>query len=336
LNGLNLGLGFRISDYSVDYAYQPFGDLGDVHRLTVSLPFGRSVSEEQNLLAKLEKQVKDKQRNIFKNLVGEGDVWLAKGNFEKAAAIYAHAFGVNPDDAALKKKIRDTETLFKKQQAAEKFERGQKAFDERDYLTALVEFSKALELNPGMTAAKRLAEAANQKMSSEKLSGETNKNKQLIEQYFQQGLLSLQKSKYAQALETWKKILALDPNNSRVSQYLRITRTKLDELTQDLLKLADRDWENGQSLEAVKKWRHVLELQPEQAQASARLSAHKAVLQELMDENYRLGIEQYIQNNLPAAMAYWQNVLVIDPGNAKALKHLEHAGNKQQELEAIK
>ncbi|NTV52829.1 MAG: PorV/PorQ family protein, partial [Candidatus Firestonebacteria bacterium] len=125
--GLTLGLGIRISDYTLDYAYTPFPDLGDVHRLTVTLPFGRSVVEEQRMLEKLEKQVKAKQKAIFNQTVSEGDHWTAQGVFDKAGAAYAKAYGMNPQDAGLNKKILQVNLAVKKRTAETHAARGQKA-----------------------------------------------------------------------------------------------------------------------------------------------------------------------------------------------------------------
>lgn len=43
--GLSAGLGLRTGDIGVDYAYSPFGDLGDTHRITLNFRFGRDRDE---------------------------------------------------------------------------------------------------------------------------------------------------------------------------------------------------------------------------------------------------------------------------------------------------
>jgi hypothetical protein len=37
--GFTLGLGFKYSGYSVDYAYTPLGDIGDTNRFSLSVQF---------------------------------------------------------------------------------------------------------------------------------------------------------------------------------------------------------------------------------------------------------------------------------------------------------
>ncbi|MDI6704523.1 MAG: PorV/PorQ family protein [bacterium] len=42
LSGLTAGLGFKIKDYQLDYAFVPYSDLGDTHRISFLLKFGPS------------------------------------------------------------------------------------------------------------------------------------------------------------------------------------------------------------------------------------------------------------------------------------------------------
>jgi len=44
--GLTVGTGLRIQDFSLDYAFVPFGDLGNTHKLSGSWRFGKAVSKQ--------------------------------------------------------------------------------------------------------------------------------------------------------------------------------------------------------------------------------------------------------------------------------------------------
>lgn len=336
LSGLTLGFGLQISEYTLDYAYAPFPGLGDVHKIAITLPFGRSVGEEQRILAKLESQVREKQKKIFDSLVREGDLAFAAGDYAKAASYYAKAYGLNSQDGALNKKIKLTDESQKHKQAQGYIAKGQRAFKSQDYLTALVEWSKALELTPRDATTRQLLATANRRLSEEKLFISNSKNQQVIEEYFQKGLQSLQRSRFQEALGIWKKILQLDPGNQRVTQYLRITKSKMEDLIQELLDLARRDWEGGQQVEAVKKWRYILDMDSSQPEALSELAKRQDVLLVLAEEYDRKGVSLYVQNDLEAAIESWKTVLALDPKNVKALQHLEHAQKKQQVLEVIK
>ncbi len=334
-SGVSVGLGVRISDYDLDYAYSPFPELGDVHRISFTLPLGRSLAEERRMLEMLEKQVKAKQRDVFDQTVAEGDIRMKQGAVDQAISIYSKAFAMNPNDRSLNQKLKAAELAVKQQTANRHAALGRKALQEKDYLTALVEWSKVLELLPNHEEATQMITKANQQLSAEKLSGETNKNRQQIDQYFRQGLQYLQNGHYGDALDVWKKILSLDPTNPKVAQYLRMTQTKLDDVVEDLLRLADQEWENGQYLNAVKKWRQVLDLSASHPKALARLESNKTKLTELADQYYRQGVQEYIQTDLDSALATWYNVLAFDPKNTKATQHIEQVKKKRKELDAI-
>lgn len=55
MTGLSGGLGFRIQQFVFDYAWVPYGDLGQTHRVTLSLQVGGS---EANLMKRMRKQRK--------------------------------------------------------------------------------------------------------------------------------------------------------------------------------------------------------------------------------------------------------------------------------------
>jgi hypothetical protein len=61
LSGLTAGFGLQISEYILDYAYAPVPGLGDVHKISITLPFGRSLLEEQQILARLENRSEERR-----------------------------------------------------------------------------------------------------------------------------------------------------------------------------------------------------------------------------------------------------------------------------------
>jgi len=40
ISGITAGIGFTFEDYSIDYAFVPYGQLGDTHRISLSMKFG--------------------------------------------------------------------------------------------------------------------------------------------------------------------------------------------------------------------------------------------------------------------------------------------------------
>lgn len=68
-SGVTLGAGIRLNNFTFDYAYVPFSDLGNSHNITFAYGFGRS--------AKSDIVESEKQRKIFNNiLIRKSDVKL--------------------------------------------------------------------------------------------------------------------------------------------------------------------------------------------------------------------------------------------------------------------
>jgi len=68
--GVTVGGGFKFKDYSVDYAFAPYGQLGNTHRMSLSMKFGNKGEgdkEEQKLVKqKVEQKQLKKQESVKK------------------------------------------------------------------------------------------------------------------------------------------------------------------------------------------------------------------------------------------------------------------------------
>ena len=47
LSGINAGLGVKLSNFSLDYALSPFGELGNIHSFTISTSFGGNAAPQE-------------------------------------------------------------------------------------------------------------------------------------------------------------------------------------------------------------------------------------------------------------------------------------------------
>ncbi|MDR2191708.1 MAG: hypothetical protein LBO62_02350, partial [Endomicrobium sp.] len=67
--GFNAGFGARFADYTFDYAFSPYGDLGSAHRISAGIRFGETVSKRENEKPKktkrtIEKRSKPKEQTL--------------------------------------------------------------------------------------------------------------------------------------------------------------------------------------------------------------------------------------------------------------------------------
>ncbi|MCL2145518.1 MAG: PorV/PorQ family protein [Endomicrobia bacterium] len=81
---VNAGFGLKYTDYMFDYAFSPYGDLGNVHRVSLGILFGKEFDEEKALKEKSErKEAKEEKERIRKAKEAAG---LEKQKQEEAEA----------------------------------------------------------------------------------------------------------------------------------------------------------------------------------------------------------------------------------------------------------
>lgn len=82
--GLSAGLGVELSDWRIDYGFMPWGDLGNAHRLTLSMRFGKSRAEKRFEFpaARQPRETKDPRPLPDKEYPMDADIYLDP---EKAA-----------------------------------------------------------------------------------------------------------------------------------------------------------------------------------------------------------------------------------------------------------
>jgi len=335
LSGLTCGLGAEISDYQVGYTYTPYTDLGNVHRVSITFPFERSAVEEEKIIQRLEKKIKVRQKKIIRDYVTKGNNLFKKGKYSKAISYYEKALALNPRYPYLKKKISQSKKRLKNIKAEKHFQKGLHAYKQKEYITALIEWNKVYEIMPSYKNIKSRIKQVNHELTRVKKSKSAKKKGKNFDRYFSQGLEYLQMGQYRKAINTWQKLLTLDPQNSRVKRYLKKTKTKMLEETRELLKQANMHWLEKDFAAAVKLWRKVLKIDPENLSARQALKSNQSTIHNAAEQLYRVGIQNYVKNKLGEAIENWKNVLILDPRHQKAAKNLKRAQEKLKDIESF-
>jgi len=114
LSGLSAGIGAELSDYKVDYAFTPYADFGNVHRISIVFPFGRSVVDEQKIIKRLEKKIKSRQEKIILSYKQRGDEHFQHAQYKQAISYYEKIISLTPDYSNIKKRIGQAKVRLKK------------------------------------------------------------------------------------------------------------------------------------------------------------------------------------------------------------------------------
>jgi tetratricopeptide (TPR) repeat protein len=103
--GLSAGLGFRIRNFCVDYAFVPYGDLGGTHRISLSYGLGSvsKVSAEVKPQPKQEHELTDEEKAKLAALYNRAQELWKEGKYVLALEKMRFALEIAPSDEKINK-----------------------------------------------------------------------------------------------------------------------------------------------------------------------------------------------------------------------------------------
>ena len=337
LAGFTGGMGANLWEYRLDYAYAPFADLGNIHRFSLTLPLGKSHGEKAKIARRVEDQMQAKHKSIIKGFIQSAERNFKKGDYKTAIFYYEKILVLNPRNSHFKQKLFNARSKLEQRKADRHYRKGMRAYKKKAYLNALIEWSKVKDIRPSYKEIKSWLKKVNKKLTTAQNGGQSAKGPRSFEsdRFITQGLEYLKQSKYLKAINTWKQALSLYPDNSRVKQYLQKTQDKMKEEVDNLSQKASKWWKSGKAIPAIRAWRQVLKIDPKNPPALTFLKKHASKMALLSNDLYLQGVQNYVENKLVEAISNWEDVLVLDPQNTKALKHLKRAREKLKEIGAF-
>ncbi|MCK5219710.1 PorV/PorQ family protein [bacterium] len=339
LAGFTGGIGANIWEYRLDYSFAPFADLGNIHRFSLILPLGKSYGEKIKIVRRVENQLQAQHKRIIKGFIQSAERNLKKGDYKTAIFYYEKILVLNPRNSHFKQKLYNARNLLEQRKADRHYSKGIKAYKKKDYLNALIEWSKVKDIRPSYKQVKlwlkrvnkKLTTAQNGRRPSPPPAPKSPKSYE-ADRFFTQGLEYLKEGNYLEAINTWKLALSLDPDNSRIKRYLEKTQQQMNEEINELSQQASKSWKSGKAIPAVWAWRKILKINSKNSQALVFLKKHASKMNVLANDLYLQGVQNYVENKLVEAISNWKDVLILDPDNTKAIKHLKRAREKLKEI----
>jgi len=196
---ISLGAGYvfkiKDSDGQLDYAFiSPLNFIDSVsgtHRISLGLKFGELLEESE-----------DYEEEEYEYEEGEEETEGAVSP-DTPAKVEGAAVTTPIDDKDLKKKARKT------------YLEAVKLYSRKTYLKAFDKFSYVLKLNPSDRLSPRYINRMRSNMEQT-----VNKFKKEKDLQYAVGYISYVDSKIDIAINVWKKLLIIDPNNQEVKEYL--------------------------------------------------------------------------------------------------------------------
>jgi tetratricopeptide (TPR) repeat protein len=341
LAGITAGIGFTISDYTLDYAYTPYGALGDVHRIALTFPFGRSSVDEEKIIQRMENNIRLRQENMIRECMKAGTRALEKNEFAEANTNFEKIRGLNSEYPGLKALLERASQGLAKQKADARFSAGMKAFKGGEFLVALVEWTKVNEMYPAYPDLKKWMDAANQKLvQPEHPAGWTSQNETgrmaaKMDAVVARGLELLKAGQYTRALDAWQEGLKADPGNATLKSLMQKAHLQMQSEINSMLQDAREAWQAEKWVDAVRLWRRILRIDANQVQALQQLEVNQMKIRLVANDLYVKGVNNYVQNRWNEAIQNWKDLLVLDPDNQKARKNMESIERKIEDMQTL-
>jgi tetratricopeptide (TPR) repeat protein len=338
--GLRAGMGIGTRSLRFDYAYTPFGVLGETHRVSLNFRFG----ERPTTIEVLNEMVgKHYQRG---NMYYQRDkLILAYQEFESVVLLDS----MHPEATKKLKRIKLAFKEFKtkaeaekrRKEIAEQIKLGKKYFDEGEFENAKMQFNTVLKLQPNNKEAKSY-------LAKIEKSYKEFTNRQIVE-LLKEAKLLYSKEKYADTEIRCEKILEYDPKHVEAKKYLAMTQKKLkaigkekkakerEEKIQELYKNSVNLYNKDNWSKAINGFKSVLKYDPNHKKAKEYLAKARSAYKKQKAEDavkskeyYTQGLKQYVAGNIDKAIELWDRAVKLNPANIKAKKGLERARKERK------
>jgi tetratricopeptide (TPR) repeat protein len=219
----------------MDYAFAPFGVLGDSHRVSVSFRFGKTF---------MHAQVQDQIRQAYE----KAETRYAQGYLVDAYIQATHIVDVAPWHRPSRSLMRKIEQEFQsledqarkdqlQLQIDDHFSRGEQLFQMDSLLPAKSEFEAILALQPDHLGAKTYLKRIDERFKS------------IVDSFYTTAMGAFAAGDYKQAKEYFEKVLVVDPNHMEAREQLARTEVLMGE--------AAKAAEERERMEAIRPLYHV-------------------------------------------------------------------------------
>jgi tetratricopeptide (TPR) repeat protein len=334
LAGLSAGLGLRIENFIIDYAFATYGALGLTHNFSLSYNFGlkKKLSEEEE--RKIAEELQRRARMTAETFYQQGLVENSKNKYDEALRSFDIALIWDPFHEKAAQASEELRKKIEKREFNEHLSTGIAEYNQGRYLEAISEFGLALEIEPVHELAQQwlgIALDALVKVQMAKIeSGQEMQDK--ISKHFKDGLEYYSKKKYNNAIKEWNAILVLDPTHQEAREYISKAKSHLKKQVSDILENVTAFINQSKWIEALHDVNRVLAIEPGNQVALSKRDVIDKKLSDIAVEYVQKGIEFYEQGDFGLAETELKMAMTFDSKNIKAKEYLDKISSKQKEV----
>ncbi|MBI3012578.1 MAG: tetratricopeptide repeat protein, partial [Elusimicrobia bacterium] len=269
--------------FSVDYAFVPFGDLEDTHRVSLVYRFGKS-REKPRADAQLREKLKD-AKTLY-----------AQGLLVDAYLIAMQVNHVAPWLDENRKLLQTIQKGFKELEESDKkekiltqinglFDRGENFFNEGNLINARLDFQAVLGLQPDHAAALGYLKQIEGQFQS------------FVENFYRDGLVAFAAEDYEKAKDSFEKVIVIKPDHDEAKAQLAkcveiLEHKKKEAETQAMQEEAGKvqiealaAYKAERYEEAVNLFEQVIGIDPKNAEAQRYIaSAHEILYKQFLSK----------------------------------------------------
>ncbi|MEW6557090.1 MAG: PorV/PorQ family protein [Elusimicrobiota bacterium] len=359
--GISAGIGFKTKNLVIDYAFIPYGKVGNSHRVSLTLTFGKGVARKKVPEEKKLSLQEARQQIKLEDCINEGIKLFHSGDYQSAIVKFKEANTLNPDETKAKSQIEeinkklialndDATLCYNNNQFVEAISKWEELLSKCPHYPKILEAIKSAKLKIDAQEKEKRAEYLKQllrKGSEYYNQGNIDKavfewrkvlslepeNKEAVEltkkvkdTLFDTATQHLNNGELQKGLETYERIIKIDPTDKTALQLFNNTKTEFEEKIKKRAEKAAEEYNNGNYDTAIKEWEGLLKTGTYSEEVKNNLTKAKL---------YK-GIMYYRAEKLTDAVNCWAEILKLDPQNEKAQVYLARAKKKLESIEVLK
>lgn len=327
--GLSLGAGFAVGDIKVDYAFVNYDYLGMTHRFGLTFTPGVTEEEKKRIkklaLEEARKSLREKEQMMSSMSLEKGEELIREGKFDEAITELDISLIWDPGNAKANGLLKKVKEEMRTKEENDAFVLGKKAFESGNWLEAIAQFERVLELNSNNKEAVDFMNHAKSRLEEESLRL-AQKEKELsedIQSLFNSAVKEYSKSNYRLAITKWQKVLALDPSREDARSYIAKSQEKLNRKLTSLVNKLNEQIKKKDWLGVISTVKKIKSIEAANKDANAAEKEANKEINKLVQSNLKKAKKYYDQGNMFSSEEYFRIVLRYDSRNKEAKSYLK-------------
>ncbi len=248
-----------------------------------------------------------------------------EGKLEDAETYYDIALVWYPDFVDAKIKLKEVREKIKRMKKMRLKEKAREYEEKGDYVNALREYKKALEIDTTDKALKLKVEEMNTKLSVK------DAKKSALE-HFTKGLTYFSQDEFLLAIREWEKALKLDPRLDVARECIKKGRERIKIEVENRIKNAEKLFKKGKYKKALIEVEKGLKYEPQNANLLEMKKKIEEKIRELIDKYLIEGEELLKKERYVDAESKFRKILYYNPRHRKALQMVKAIEKKREIL----